>query len=53
MMKHKYPKKPTREQKKRIAAIGLDWREYLIVSEDKLSMVLTHKPTGERKDVLC
>ena len=42
----KQPKNPTRSQKIAIASAGLNAKNWLVVSEDKHSIVLEHKITG-------
>lgn len=43
------PKRPTREQKKKIVAAGLDWMTWLVLEEDSQSMVLISKKSGRRR----
>lgn len=52
-MKHKMPKRPTREQKKRLTDAGIDWRQYLVQDADNISMMIVHKETKSRKVILC
>lgn len=48
-MKHRMPKRPTREQKKLIQENGLDWTEWLVKDVDNISMALIHKETNKIK----
>ena len=52
-MKRKMPKKPTREQKKRMSNAGFDWKQYLILESDNISMTAIHKQTGRRSVIIC
>ena len=52
-MKNKKPRKPTREQKKRMSNAGFDWKQYLIVDSDHISMIAVHKQTGRRSVIIC
>lgn len=38
--------KPTYMQKKRIAAEGLDWKDYLVRYEDNILLTIVNKRTG-------
>lgn len=51
-MKHRRPKRPTREQKKKITAAGYRPEEFLVQNEDNISMTLVHKKTEVRKVIL-
>lgn len=51
-MKGRY-KKPTREQKKLIAAAGLNWKNWLVKDVDKLSIAIVHKESGKTRVLLC
>ncbi|MBO6266809.1 MAG: hypothetical protein J6M06_01110 [Synergistaceae bacterium] len=42
----KHGKKPTVDQKKILAAAGLDWREWLIVKSLPDVLVIQHRETG-------
>lgn len=52
-MKNKLPKKPTREQKKRMSNAGFDWKQYLILESDNISMTAIHKQSGRRSVIIC
>lgn len=51
-MKHKNPKKPTLEQKKKIAAAGLKWENWLVKDEDNISLALVNKQSGKIRVIL-
>lgn len=51
-MKHKQPKKPTYEQKKKIAAAGLKWENWLVKEEDNISIALVNKQSGKIRVIL-
>lgn len=42
----KNPKKPTREQKKIMANRGLDWKNWLVISADLVSLTILNKKSG-------
>ncbi|MDE7426111.1 MAG: hypothetical protein K2N51_20835 [Lachnospiraceae bacterium] len=44
-------RKPTRVQKKKIVDAGLDWRNWLVVSESDEELVLYSKKSGRRRTV--
>jgi len=46
-------RKPTREQRKRMKAAGFDWKQFLILESDDISMTAIHKPTGKRSVIIC
>lgn len=43
--------KPTYMQKKRIAAEGLDWKDYLVRYEDNILLTVVNRKTGEPKEL--
>lgn len=45
--REKRPKKPTLEQKKRIAAAGLKWESWLVKEEDNISLTVKSKRSGQ------
>ena len=47
----KQPKKPTYEQKKVIAKRKMDWREWMVRSDDNMVLTLIHKTTKEVKEI--
>ena len=51
-MKHKNTKKPTLEQKKKIAAAGLKWENWLVKDEDNISLALVNKQSGKIRVIL-
>lgn len=48
----KQPRKPTLDEKKKITAAGLDWKEWNVSASITNSMVLVNKKTKERKVVM-
>lgn len=42
----KHGKKPTVEQRKAITAAGLDWREWLVVSNLPDTLIIQNRGTG-------
>lgn len=48
----KNPRKPTRAQKRSISDAGLDWRTWLVVEEDNISLTLISKKSGRRRVLL-
>lgn len=46
-MKHNRATKPTYEQKKKIAAAGLRWENWLVKEEDNISLALVNKQSGK------
>lgn len=51
-MKHRNLKRPTLEQKKKIAAEGLKWENWLVKSEDNISLTLVNKQSGKIRVIL-
>ncbi|WP_337404556.1 hypothetical protein [Suilimivivens sp.] len=52
-MKHKRPRKPTREQKVKIKAAGYVPENWNVLYEDNISMMIVNKESGRRKVILC
>lgn len=48
-MKHKMPKKPTREQKAIIKNAGYVPENWLIVGKDNISMTIMNKQSGKKE----
>ena len=44
-------RKPVREEKKKISAAGLDWKEWNVLASITNGILVVHKTTGERKVV--
>ncbi len=51
-MKHKMPKRPTRERKKLIEAAGLRWENWLVVEKDNLTLTIINKQSRKRRVIL-
>lgn len=51
-MKHKMPKRPTREQKKLIEVAGLRWENWLVVEKDNLTLTIINKQSRKRRAIL-
>lgn len=52
-MKHKRPRKPTREQKVKIRAAGYVPENWNVLYEDNISMMIVNKESGRKKVILC
>lgn len=48
----KNPRKPTRAQKKIISDSGLNWRNWLVLDEDNISLSLINRESRRRRVVL-
>lgn len=49
----KQPRKPVLEEKKRIAAAGLDWKNWSVLEKDNNSITLVNKKSGRRRVIIC
>jgi hypothetical protein len=52
-MKHKMPKKPTRQQKEMIAKAGYVPENWLVLEKDNISMTIVNKESKRRRVILC
>lgn len=52
MGKDNRPRVPTREEKKQIAKVGLNWNTWLILNQDNISLTLISKKSGRRRVIL-
>lgn len=48
----KQPKKPTLEQKKLMSEHGLRWKNWSVMSEDNISVLVISKKSGKRRVLL-
>lgn len=49
----KQPRKPVLEEKKQIAAAGLDWKNWSVQEKDNSSITLVNKKSGRKRVILC
>lgn len=47
----KHGKRPTREQKKQIHRLDLNWADWLVVKDTPAQMVLQHRESGSIKTI--
>ena len=52
-MKHKMPKRPTREQKEMIQKAGYVPENWLVVGKDNISLTIMNKESKKKRVILC
>lgn len=52
-MKHKMPKRPTREQKEMIQKAGYVSENWLVVGKDNISLTIMNKESKKKRVILC